>query len=500
MEEREETMNNGQNENSVPVKKEKKKIGAAVKESFSTRNFRRGAYTTVLSLIVIAVIVLLNLIVGKLDVKVDLTKDSLYTLTKQTKNAIKGVKDDVTVYFIASDKSADERMEKIVNLYSGISGNIKVEQKDPVLYPKFASQYTQEEVSQNSVIVVNKDKDKSKYIPYEDMIVTDIDYQTYQTYEKALDAEGQITSAIQFVTAEKLPVMYTTQGHGEKEINNAAATALAKKNVTTKELKTISTKEIPKDCEILLINGPSNDFAEEETKMITTYLENGGNAIIMADYSKKDMPNFAGLLEHYGVALEKGIIVEGDANYAMANNPAYLIPEYGTNDITRSLTDNKTPVSMPLAQGIRILEDARSTVTTEAILNTSKSAYIKTNVDSSTIEKEKGDKDGPFNLGVKITDEYNDKTTNIVVYSTSFLLDESMLSYSQLGNMDLFLNTINTMTDAKDNLSIPSRSTLPGILTVNSAQAAFWSAVVLVIIPAAFLIAGIVVFFKRRKR
>ncbi len=89
-----------------------------------------------------------------------------------------------------------------------------------------------------------------------------------------------------------------------------------------------------------------------------------------------------------------------------------------------TLIDLRYYVLVPYAQGIKQLEDVRDTVKIESILTTSDQAYSKTDLNSNTIEKEDGDVEGPFDLGVSITESLDDdKETQIVYYSTSNLMD-----------------------------------------------------------------------------
>ena len=73
-------------------------------------------------------------------------------------------------------------------------------------------------------------------------------------------------------------------------------------------------------------------------------------------------------------------------------------------------------ILMPYAQGIQKSDDVRDTVNIESLLTTSDSAYSKTDLNSGSLEKEGGDVDGPFDLGVSITETVDDdKETHIFI-------------------------------------------------------------------------------------
>ena len=82
-------------------------------------------------------------------------------------------------------------VSKLLKKYEEASDHIKVETKDPVVNPKFTSEYTDEEVSSNSLIVVCEDR--SKVVDYNNIYESSIDYNTYSYTTSGFDGEGQIT-------------------------------------------------------------------------------------------------------------------------------------------------------------------------------------------------------------------------------------------------------------------------------------------------------------------
>jgi ABC-2 type transport system permease protein len=481
------------------AKKPKKKLSVAIKDSFKSRKFKSGAYSTIISAVVIVIVLVINLIAGELDLKVDLSNDSLYTLTDITKKLVKNTKDDITIYYIAGEDSQMDQVKEIVNKYKNLSDNIKVELKDPVLYPNFTSQYTTEDVTENSVIVVNNTTDTYKYVPYSDMLQYDYD-SSYNPYVTGVDVEGQITSAIQYVTSKDLPIIYSLEGHNETAFGTTITGLLKKHNITLNTVNLLSEESIPEDCSLLVINGPVYDFSEDEVNKVKDYLEGGGKAIILASYSKEAMPNFDELLEYYGVKLNEGVVVEEDKNHYMSTNQAYLIPTVESHDITEEVANNNKAVVIPISKGISQVDTLRSTIKVENLLTTSEDAFSKLDVNSATYERDKNDVDGPFSLGILATDTYNNVESKVVVYSSPYLIDESMAAYNQLGNADLFISTVNYLTEKTNSLSIPVRSVEESYVTLTSAQVNMWGAFAVFLIPGIFIVTGIVVTLKRRKR
>ena len=209
----------------------------------------------------------INLIVAQIPTsktQIDLSTQKMYSITDETKTALKDLDQDVTLYYIVQKGSEDDTIEKLLEHYDELSDHIKVETKDPDLYPKFTSQYTDQTVAANSVIVVCGDK--SKVVSNSDMWETSTNYQTYQTQTTGFDGEGQITSAITYVTSENNPKVYWVTGHGEaseSDLSTNFSDAVNKNNVEISDLA-LMTDDIPEDAEELVIMSPTTDFSEDE--------------------------------------------------------------------------------------------------------------------------------------------------------------------------------------------------------------------------------------------
>ena len=487
----------GKNINKQTKKESKEKM------PLNKKYLRNGSYSTLLIVIFVAIVVVINMIVGKLPSKytqIDISDQQLYSIGDETKKVLNNLDKDVTIYQIAQSGSEDETISNLLQKYADESKHVKVELKDPVVSPKFVSEYTSDQVSSNSLIVACGDR--NKVVNYNDMYESTMDYNTYSYQTTGFDGEGQITSAIAYVTTENLPVLYTLEGHGEKELDSTIKEDIEKANMEIKTLNLISEGSVPDDAACLLIDSPSSDISEDEKTALLDYLENGGKAMVFSDYTESTLSNFAAVLENYGVKAADGIVFEGDNQHYGMQMPYYLLPTVNSTDASSETASSGYYIIMPYAQGIQKLDDVRDTVTVEDILTTSDSAYSKTNLQSETLEKEDGDVEGPFALGVSIKEDVGDgKKTQIIYYSSSYIMDSQMNQLVSGGNEKLVTESLNSMvsTEETTTVSIPSKSLEVSYLTISDYDASFWKICTIGLIPGIFLVAGFVIWFKRRK-
>ena len=466
---------------------------------------KHGTYSMAVTAVVIAIVVVLNLVVQEIPSKyreIDLSSQKLYTIGEQTEKILKNLKKDVTLYYIAQDGTESSDIKNLLEKYEEGSKHITVEQKDPAVSPKFASQYTSDNISNNSIVVVCGDK--SKVVDYSSMYETSINYQTYSQEVTGFDGEGQLTSAINYVVSDNMPVLYNLEGHDESSMSETMKETIEKANIEIKFLNLLSEEAVPDDAECLFIFVPATDLTKEEADKIISYLENGGKALIVSNYTDEDMPNFESVLENYGVQPVDGIVLEGNTDNYVSQNPYYLLPNIESGEITSELSSQSRYVLVPLAQGIKKADNIRDTLNISSILTTSDSAYSKTNLkDMDTMEKEGGDIEGPFDLAVSITEKVgDDKETQIAYFASASIFNDSINSMVSGTNYELLSASLAWMcsTDDSNQISIPSKSYDTTTLTVPTADINFWSIFVTGVLPVCILLIGFGIWMKRRKQ
>lgn len=477
------------------------------KRTKNKKILRHGSYSIGITALVVAIAVVLNLVIQELPTSIrelDLSSEKLYTIGDQTKEVLDNLDKDVELYLIAQEGTESSDIQRLLERYEERNEHITVEQRDPAVYPTFTQQYTSDSVNNNSIIVVCGDK--SRVVDYSDMYETSINYQTYTQETTAFDGEGQLTSAINYVISEDMPILYTLEGHDEISMSTNMTETIQKANIEIQSLNLLTQDAVPEDASCLLIYSPATDLSEDEATKIINYLENGGKALIISDYTTEDMPNFKSVLENYGVRTVDGVVMEGDTDHYISQNPYYLLPDINSTDITSSLSSGSRYVLMALAQGIETIDNVRDSLNVQSILSTSDSAYSKTDLENmQTVEKESSDIDGPFDLAVAITEEVSDDAeTQIVYFSSSTIFDDTINSYVSGTNYELLSSSLSwlcqTEEDSTSTISIASKSLDTSSLTISAADVSFWSIVVTAVIPVCILVIGFAIWMKRRKQ
>ncbi|MGN0203675.1 MAG: Gldg family protein [Coprococcus sp.] len=461
---------------------------------------RRWGGDALMTAVMLAIVVVVNLAVGQVPVKYtqfDLTDNQLYTITDETKEFVAGLDQDVDIYLIVESGNEDEDLQTVLERYESLSDHVKLHKKDPVVNPSFTKQYTESSLPDNSMIVVCGER--SKVISYNDIYESEINYQTYSYQTTGFDAEGQLTSAIDYVTSGEIPKLYILTGHNESDFSSTLSSQIAKENIEVVELNLITSEAVPEDAACVFINSPQKDITADEKERLLDYMENGGHVLLITDYMETETPNLNAVLDNYGLSVSEGLIFEGNSQYYYPGYPSYLIPKIQSTDAVGDMTSDDI-ILMPYAQNIEISEDVRSSVTVTPILKTSSKSYIKTDLKNlTTMEKQSGDQEGPFTPGVAVTESYDGKETKFMYLTSSGLLNENMNQAVTGGNYELIVNALSWMIDKEESISIPAKSLQTTYLSVTAADAGFWGTFVIVI-PIILVIAGGVVWFRRRRK
>lgn len=464
--------------------------------SVSAKKIRRGVFNSSFVVIGLAIVVAVNVFANELPEKaksVDLTSQNLYTLTDESVNLVKNLKQDVTLYVLSSEKSADDTVARTLSNYEDVSSHIKVEYIDPAVSPNFYASYTDTAPSDGSIIVVCGNT--SKVVSSSDLYQYDIDYSTYTQTKSAYDGEGQLTSAISYVTSEDLPKVYTITGHGETALDDTFKSALEKMNISVEDLTLLQEEAIPEDAAAVIINGPTSDFSADDATKISTYLASGGKLIVTTAYNKtEDTPNFDGILSAYDIQVTNGLVMDSDSSHYY-QYPFYLLPDVASATQTSKVSNY---VFMPYAQALTNAGVHTDTITWTDLLTTSDNAYVKTDISNiTTFEKESGDQSGKFTLAANVTDSESGADITVVASVLAFSNDADSIVSGQ--NLALFKGIASTFASSDSAVSIDAKPYTYTTLSVNQSVAIMSETLLVMVLPVALIVIGIVIWYRRRR-
>lgn len=471
--------------------------------SVSVKAFKTGAYSTGMIVAAVAVAIVLNMVVGQLPgtwKSLDLTGNKLYSLSDQTKEYLKGMNEDVTIYVLVNEDNEDTVLGQTLDRYEDLSPHIKVQYVDPIQNPRFHTQYTSGSVSTNSLIVVSAKR--SKVIDADEVYVTSYDYDgyNYSSSVTGYDGEGQITSALDYVLSDDIPLVYMTEGHGEQSLSSSFRNSLEKENVEYETINLMDYETVPETAAALVINGPAGDLSEDDRNKVTAYLDRGGKVILVLGYQEVETPNLDELLAYMNLRVEDGLVAEEDEeNYYQV--PFYLLPTVSSNTYTAGIYGSYY-IFAPYSQGILVPgEEESGDIRYDAFLETSSSAYAMRNFASATeYGRQEGDPQGPFALGVEAVKTLEEGEATMVVYSSDQIFTDSASLMVGGANQMLFTNTVSQFVDHETTVSVPAKDYEVSTLLLSQKDALTLGLITMIVLPVGSLAAGFVIWFRRRRK
>lgn len=445
-----------------------------------TKAFRKGSYSTVIMVVIIAIVIAANVMFSKLPTaarNIDVSSNNLYSIGDTTHSVLDGLKNDVEIIVIKDKESTDKRILTLLAKYADYSDHIKVTYKDPVLYPSVLTTYDTEE---NNIVIKCDATDKTTKVAFSDIIVTSTSYYG-STYETSFDGEGQLTKAIDYVSNENNKLIYTISGHGESDLGKNISELISKSNFNVKSVNLLVDNGIPDDCDMLICNQPTKDLADDELKLLREYMENGGKMTVVLADTTTETPNFDALMADYGISKVNGYIADTERYYGQ--NVYQIFPNYSSGDITGKFGPEEYTL---LFGSLGLKVEKTDGVTVDEFLTTSNKGAAVVGENDYT--------EGKYTLAAAATKD----ESRFTVFGSASIIDDKFTSYyTNLMDLQVFMNSITANFDDVSNISIDSISLQTTYNTI--ANGSGIGAIFIGIIPVALLILGFLRWFGRRK-
>lgn len=507
-------------------KKDKKDIKDNIKSN-DDRSLKNGTITAISALLAAIIVALSLTLVGLLPAsvrKIDLSGKRVTELSDEAKDYIDRIDTDVSIYLVSEVGNEDTVIMSFLERVSERSDSITLSTADPVLEPTLITKYSDTSLEDNSLIITSEKRSKvigcydlytfsvtdesaGKELGvyrYEDFYTLLQNYSAYFTagyysYTQEFDGENVLLSAIDYVTTDTLPTAYALSGHGEAAIEGGLLSALSLDNVDMKSLiLTSDSKNLLADAGCIIINSPTSDISENELAILREYISSKGSIILTTSPDAVQFKNLMSLTADFGLSGKCGYVYEENAeNYFGYKD--MLLPDCASASAYLNL--GSYAAALVTAHPIIISDEELSGISYVTLFKTSQSSRFKSSEDSEDLEDDSEnenteDPSGSYTLGVVASDA----NSSLVWISSSYFTQSSVNSYVNGGNNIFFVAVCEKLCGKIRSLSIESKAMVEDSLVINSAQAIFWSGILVGIIPLGVILIGVFVTLRRRKR
>lgn len=470
---------------------ERKNWKKALRETAGRHASRRGAYSAALMALAVAAVLVFNLLAAQLPeswAQWDLTNSGIYDITDTSVEYLTALDQDVEVHVLADEDSVDSRIVRFLDKYEELSDHLTVEYIDPMVYPSVLSEYG---VEANTVVVTCAATGRQESFAIDDIIGYDL--MTYYYYgtksETDFDAEGLLTSAVDAVLTEATRAVYQTSGHQETGLPSNVVEQLEKSHMSVDTVNLLTDGGVPADCDLLIINAPTRDLADDELDMVLEYLSTGGQVLYTMASQMDALPNLEAMCAAYGMTVADGFIADAERYYQ--NDPYLFFPLIDTSvDAASGLTSDSL-VLVYGSRGMTLTDPERDTITVSSFLTTSEKGYA--------IADENNQTQGTYAVGAVATEEIDDGiTARLTVFGASSLIDTGITSsFTNLDNTTLYITAALAGFEDVAAINIEPVSLSTPINTVTTGG--IWGLLFILVIPVALLIYGFLRWMRRRK-
>lgn len=468
--------------------------------------WRNGSYSIGIIAVMIVIVVVINLIVEKLpsNIKeIDISTNQIYSIGDTTKEVLNNLDQDVEIVLLSEEKNIDQRIEQLIDHYVSESKHITKKVIDPVLHPSALTEY---DTTANNIVVKCEATGKQRVIGLNEMILYDqMAYYYYGQYkETEFDGEGQITSAVSYVSQEEGNKLYTTEGHGETNFSETITELISKGNIEKDSVNLLTEGKIPDDCDLLAIYQPESDLADDEKEIILSYLKSGGKVMIILGSQTEKLPNLEAVMEQYGLRMADGYIADTQRFYQ--NSYYNIFPVLDTASEVNSGIREDSLALVINARGMTVEEELREGLSVKGFMSTSESGYA--------IDENGNKVQGTYLLGAVAEEEIPNATAGdatpsdaekdsenkarLTVISAGSLIQSQITdSFKNLANTEIFMNAVTSNFEETENISIPTKSLEITYNTVKNPNT--WGMIFIGVIPVGLIVIGLMIWIRRKR-
>ncbi len=456
------------------------------------RSVAFGVNSATTTILVIAILGVLNFIAYRYPVKKDLTANKLHSLSEQTVKIFSELSTPIQATVYVTLQEREEARILFENLRT-LSTKLEVEYVDP---QKELARARGAGVRTTKTIILSGNGREQR--------VEDI-------------SEEKLTNATIKLLKEKGPLLCSIIGHGEKSFNQSTPEGAdsIKKSLSAQayELKEINlpleTQAEPfSGCEAILVFGPTKDFFAGELTLVRNYLENGGRGIFALDFNLKGAeyaPGLTQLLREWGLEFSNGIIVDPFSRLHGADVTIPLAGSYSKQSpIVKSF---EIAALFPISRSVNSAAEPPKGLTLQWLAQSTPNSWLETSMGELVAGKGRISKDpgsdvpGPLNLAMSVEGKREEskapRNTRLVALGGSTLAINAFVQ--QGGNLDFIMNSLSWLVGDEGLISVRKKQDEAGKINLSQRTGSFVYLLSVFLVPFLVAVSGIGIWVYRKR-
>ena len=430
------------------------------KAALTGRTVRHGGTSLFVTIIVLTALIAVYTLIRGANWRVDLTERDTFSLAPESEGAVRAFGTDPTIpgvkilaFTSAAQAGLRDQLELLLSDYEAVSdGKITWEFADIDQNPLQAEQLGITNAGQFYIA------------PLDDAGEMDIENGEMVSFF----SQDEMTNAIFRVTAQgDFRAYFITVNNGLSMIGSEP-TSMSSLRIELEQRRGWSAREASlfefaaadsdaqlndpaADGEVMIIPGGDTPLSDDELAIVTDYLDNGGNLVILASFSTdSETPSLSTgeglsnyLWENFGLRFRDDIVLDQTQMWQ-----AEVIPVASDFSLSHPVTDSfprRSGIIFEAPHSIEIAETAPENVTVEEIVTSTENAYAKTDMDQvlqGNLAQTDADMAGPFALAAAA--ENTETGARIVLFGSASI---AINQYEPLNinNVVNFQATVNSL-------------------------------------------------------
>ena len=317
--------------------------------------------------------------------------------------------------------------------------------------------------------------------------------------------EQNFVNALIRLSRTSSAVIYWLDGHGERKLDGVANHDLGEfgrqlqlKGYKLSSLNLSIAQDVPRNAAALIIASPQADLQETEVATIRRHLEAGGNLLWLID--PEPLRGLDPIAEFLGLVLTPGTVVDpalkprgGPPTLAVGSN-------YARHPVTGAFRLNTL---FPGSRQIATVESAdREGWRMTPLIEVAQRGWVETGkLDEKPVFNKDRDFPGPVNIATAFertaSSTAGDRQQRVIVVGNGNFVSNAFLGNG--GNLQLGVAMLHWLSGDDKLISIPPRPAADVQINIDRMTLYLIAFSFLLVLPLAFALTGIIVWWRRRK-